>query len=672
MRRPLIHGVSLVAMVALAVASTAGVSAAKTHHMPTPKITSSLSNPTVTVGSSDVDTVTLVGKAKQGSPTGAVTFFACGPTSAATPCTSPNFGPATVSLTAGAHHSATATENITPTTAGWYCFLDEYNGDSHYEPVSDNNTTNECLQATGSTTGPTTPTIASSLSSSSVTVGSEDEDTATVTGSAAHGSPTGTVTFSACGPTAQATPCTAANSGAATVQLTPESGNSAVASVVIQPGVTGWYCFLDQYSGDSNYSAVSDNNTATECFQATGSTTGPTTPTITSVLSSSSVTVGSEVEDTATVTGSAAHGSPTGTVTFSACGPTAQATPCTAANSGAATVQLTQESGNRSVASVVIQPGVTGWYCFLDQYSGDSNYSAVNDNNTATECFQATGGSTGSTTPTIASVLSSSSVTVGSEGEDTATVTGSAAHGSPTGTVTFSACGPTAQATPCTAANSGAATVQLTQESGNRSVASVVIQPGVAGWYCFLDQYSGDSNYSAVNDNNTATECFQATGGSTGSTTPTITSALSSSSIAVGNTATDTATVTGTAAHGSPTGTLSFAACGPTASATACTSPNIGPATAQLSAESGNRSTATVTIDPGAPGWYCFLDQYNGDGNYAAVSDNDTSTECLHVTGSSSSSSSARLSRSPQHGPASVLTAGPASIASVTAEGSSQ
>jgi len=39
-----------------------------------------------------------------------------------------------------------------------------------------------------------------------------------------------------------------------------------------------------------------------------------------------------------------------------------------------------------------------------------------------------------------------------------------------------------------------------------------------------------------------------------------------------------------------------------------------------------------VTIIPGAPGWYCFLDTYNGDGHYAPVSDNNTATECLHVT----------------------------------------
>ena len=39
--------------------------------------------------------------------------------------------------------------------------------------------------------------------------------------------------------------------------------------MTFQPNGTGWYCFLDQYSGDSNYKPVSDNNTATECVDVT-------------------------------------------------------------------------------------------------------------------------------------------------------------------------------------------------------------------------------------------------------------------------------------------------------------------------------------------------------------------------------------------------------------------
>jgi hypothetical protein len=59
----------------------------------------------------------------------------------------------------------------------------------------------------------------------------------------------------------------------------------------------------------------------------------------------------------------------------------------------------------------------------------------------------------------------------------------------------------------------------------------------------------------------------------------------------------------------------------------------------ELSPQSGDRSTAVVEITPYDPGWYCLFDQYSGDANYSPVSDNSTATECLHVTGSSSSSS---------------------------------
>jgi hypothetical protein len=113
---------------------------------------------------------------------------------------------------------------------------------------------------------------------------------------------------------------------------------------------------------------------------------------------------------------------------------------------------------------------------------------------------------------------------------------------------------------------------------------------------------------------------------------PTLTTALSSSSIPFGSTAVDTATVTGKGTRGSPTGTVTFSACGPTATATPCTSPNVFSVIVVLKARAHHRSTASVTIIPGAPGWYCFLDTYSGDAHYASVSDNDTATECLHVT----------------------------------------
>jgi hypothetical protein len=113
---------------------------------------------------------------------------------------------------------------------------------------------------------------------------------------------------------------------------------------------------------------------------------------------------------------------------------------------------------------------------------------------------------------------------------------------------------------------------------------------------------------------------------------PTFSTALSPPTVAYGATAVDNATVKGTTARGAPTGYVTFSACGPTATATACTSPNLGPVSVELSPVSATSSTASVTIDPGSPGWYCFLDTYSGDSNYTSATDNSVSTECLDVT----------------------------------------
>jgi hypothetical protein len=521
MRRYWSHVVAGLLLVTVVVGSVAGVSAAgvgaaRSGHLANPTLKTVLSSGSIAAGGSATDTATLTGNKKSGSPTGTVTFFVCGPTTSPTACGSPNISAGTVGLSAETKHRSTAGVTISPGTPGWYCFLDEYQGDAHYKPVSDDATASECLDVTGSTTGPTTPTLTSALSPSSIAPGSSATDFATVTGGAAHGAPTGTVTFSICGATASPTPCTSPNNGPFTVGLSQEPNtDSSTAALTVIPGTVGWYCFLDQYSGDTNYTSVSDNDTATECLDVTSSTTGPITPTLTTVLSSSSIPFGATATDTATVTGTTAGGSPTGTLTFSVCGPTAQAMPCTSPNVGSATAELSSESNNRSVASGTLDPGTPGWYCFLDQYNGDAHYTSVSDNDTATECLDVTSSTTGPITPTLTTVLSSPSIPFGATATDTATVTGTTAGGSPTGTLTFSVCGPTAQAMPCTSPNVGPATAELSPESNNRAVASGTLDPGAPGWYCFLDQYNGDAHYTAVTDNNTASECLDVTGSST-------------------------------------------------------------------------------------------------------------------------------------------------------------
>jgi hypothetical protein len=398
MRRYVFHLITVPLLVALVVGATAGVSVAKAKKTATPTIKSAVSSPSVSVGSGDSDTVTVTGKAEYGAPTGRVVINVCGPTSSATPCTDPSLASATVSLSPGKKNRSTAIAEYAADSAGWYCYLDQYNGDTHYKPVSDNNATTECFDAIGSSTGPITPTLTSALTSSSIALGSTDIDTATVTGTSAGGSPTGTVTFSACGPTTAATPCTSPNAGSAPADVSPGPNNSSTASAAIDPGAPGWYCFFDQYSGDGNYSAVSDNDTTTECLDVTSSSSHLATPTLKTAVGSATIALGSTDTDTATVTGTSHLGSPTGTVTFSACGPTSSATPCTAPDAGSASAGLSPGARHRSTASATIDPGSPGWYCFLDQYTGDAHYKPVSDNNAGTECLDVTG-STSTSTP---------------------------------------------------------------------------------------------------------------------------------------------------------------------------------------------------------------------------------------------------------------------------------
>src|SRR5580658_6842700 len=165
--------------------------------------------------------------------------------------------------------------------------------------------------ATGVVTTKTTPTFTTTLSSPSVPYGYSAVDTATVTGNISFGAPTGTVTFEACGPTASPTPCTSPNVGPATEEVARRSTTSATASVTINPGAPGWYCFLDTYSGDSHYAPAADNSTATECLDVTTTAPTKTTPTFTTALSSPSVPYGSSAVDTAAVTGNNSGGART-------------------------------------------------------------------------------------------------------------------------------------------------------------------------------------------------------------------------------------------------------------------------------------------------------------------------------------------------------------------------
>src|SRR5580658_7394485 len=96
-------------------------------------------------------------------------------------------------------------------------------------------------------------TTASTPASSTIVLGNSNSDTAVVTGDATFGSPTGTVTFYECGPTASPIACTSQSNevGTGSVGLTAGASNtSSASSVSFTPTSTGYWCFAAYYSGD--------------------------------------------------------------------------------------------------------------------------------------------------------------------------------------------------------------------------------------------------------------------------------------------------------------------------------------------------------------------------------------------------------------------------------------
>lgn len=110
----------------------------------------------------------------------------------------------------------------------------------------------------------------------------------------------------------------------------------------------------------------------------------PETPSLSTQVSTTPITLGQSVTDTATLSGT--QGDVTGTVDFYACGPTASNEDCT---TGGTPVGSDVAVTNGSAISDSFTPTVIGSYCFRAEYTPDglSNYLATTHTNSDTECF---------------------------------------------------------------------------------------------------------------------------------------------------------------------------------------------------------------------------------------------------------------------------------------------
>jgi hypothetical protein len=400
----------------------------------------------VTPGTSVTDTLdlTINGSTNPPAPTGTVTFYICGPLATGTCDASDSAHTGTLVGTGSAltqkSGSTTVWQStspaVSPTTPGRYCFRSEWPGDSHYKPVSPatkfvefGTGDSECFAvAKIPSTTVTTP------SQSSIVLGNSLTDTAVVTGTAAGGDPTGSVSFGVCGPIASGT-CDGSDTAHTATALTGNpktlvsdgvSGTytSSATSDSYTPPSVGRYCFTASYGGSTVYNASGDSR-VNECFTVTQlPTTTVTTP------SSSTITLGSSITDTAVVTGSAAGGDPTGNVNFFVC--QIETGSCDKSDSNHTGTAVTGNpkalvsdgvSGTytSSAVSGSFTPTAVGRYCFRAEYVGSTTYTGSSDGS-VTECF------------TVTDSFSNSSAQTWRP-NDSATV--AAAHGSPlTGTLT--------------------------------------------------------------------------------------------------------------------------------------------------------------------------------------------------------------------------------------------
>ena len=358
---------------------------------------------------------------------------------------------------------------------------------------------------TSSSTGTAAPTATTvtSIPAGVITAGTSVTATATVVAiSSTAGTPTGSIQFYFCGPTAAAMLSCAASSGNAVGLPVTLSGGSATSGTE-SPTAVGFYCWSAVYTpSTSGFTGSSSKASSRECFTIP-SPSKRLHPSITAVLSSSTILQGEPVTDSATLTG--ASPSAGGNVTYWYSPGSACAGPYNVVGS-----PVTVTDGVVPDSQPVTF-NTRGSYSWIVAYSGDYNDTGAES---ACEPLTVNAPSTSSVT-TTASVTTTSSVTATvSVTTTTSTVTtvppptiltlscnhDSVAVGEKIGckaTVVGSDPGPTGHVA---WSSSSAGTFSIPSctllEHKASSTCSVKFTPTVAGSVTLTASYGGDSNNS--------------------------------------------------------------------------------------------------------------------------------------------------------------------------------
>ncbi len=475
----------------------------------TSSVTTLLSKTTIILGESLTDSVTFTGLAGY-TPTESIIFQHKAPGES----TWTTYDSQTLTPAGSGVWTATSIA-FTPDEVGTWYFRAYYPGDSNYNPKASGETA-EVLAVDYYT-----PSITTLLSKMTIILGESLTDTVTFTGLTGF-APTESIIFQHKAP-GEST-WTTFDSQAL---IADGPGVWTATSILFTPNEVGTWYFRATYPGDSHYNSNASGDTA-EVLDV-----GCYTPTITTLLSQTTILLGESLTDTVTFTGLAGY-TPTETIIFQHKAPgestwtTYDSQTLTPAGSGVWTA-----------TSIAFTPDEVGTWYFRAYYPGDDNYCSNASGDTA-EVLDV-----GCYTPSITTLLSDTTITLGESLTDTATFIGLAAY-TPTEPITFQHKAPgeitwtTYDTQPLTPAGSGIWTVT-----------SISFTPNEVGTWYFRATYPGDDNYCA----NASGDIAEVLG--VGYYTPSITTLLSDESIAYEESVTDTVTFIGLEGY-TPTNMIVF------------------------------------------------------------------------------------------------------------------
>ena len=508
--------------------------------------------------------------------TATITFTVFGPGTEPTSCTSGGITLGTATPAGDGTYTSSGT--FTPTLAGDYWWYASSAGDA-------NNNAAASACATGMSETIVAPSTVVTSSANPASYGATVTLTATVTGSASLGAPTGTVAFTDGSYTALTCGVGSDNT------LTPINSSASSATCLYTPpavgGVGGTFNTIGTYSGDGTY-ATSAGSLAQEVL-GTLPTPGTT------VFSANPSPNGAPVTMNGTLTDASST-----------------ANPATPAGSFPATVSVFVEgSGAVLCTNVALSPTGTytaGFACpftptgpgqrliLRSVYSGNDTFAPSSYSSTLIEA------GTASTTPSV--VASATTVAVGASTTLQATLTGSPA---PTGNVTFLDDG-----TPMAGCG-----LIVVQSGGAQS--KCAYSPASVGSHSITVTYSGDTNYAAAGPSAAATVIVT---GTTTSVTATPTLVSPSAPVPNGDPITVSTVVSGSGA--TPTGTVAFSATIGSSTSTPC-------ATAPVDGSGMASCTFTPAFAAGAGGSVSITAAYSGDDTYGQSTSGPLSVNVLAI-----------------------------------------